>query len=190
MDMPARGTQPVRHEPDLVPLMASIAHGDQAALSELYRRTSRKLYGICVGTLGSESDAEEVLQDVYVTIWRKAALFDRTKSRPITWLAVLARNRSIDRLRRKRLPTGSLELAADVPDGSDTALEVIELAEDSARLSACLEELDEQQKGFIKSAFIEGATYSQLADRASVPLGTMKSWIRRGLQRLRGCLGE
>jgi RNA polymerase sigma factor (sigma-70 family) len=175
---------------DLVPLMALIAAGDHAALSQLYRRTSSKLFGICIHTLGSQSDAEEVLQEVYVTVWRKAGLFDRDKSSPITWLAVLARNKSIDRLRLKRPSTEPIDLAAGVPDSSDTVLQVIERAEDDSRLSACLDELGSQEQGFIRSAFMDGTTYSELATRAKVPLGTMKSWIRRGLLRLRGCLGQ
>ncbi len=180
----------VRTGQDLVPLMALIAAGDEAALAQLYRRTSSKLFGICIHTLGSQSDAEEVLQEVYITVWRKAGLFDRDKSSPITWLAVLARNKSIDRLRSKRTSTEPIDLAAGVPDSSETALQVIERAEDVLRLSACLEELGGQEQGFIKSAFMDGTTYAQLATRAEVPLGTMKSWIRRGLMRLRGCLDQ
>lgn len=173
---------------ELVPLMEAVAAGDRSALADLYNRTSAKLYGICIRLLGSEPEAEEVLQDVYLTVWNKAGRFDGRKASPITWLAVLARNKSIDRLRRKSAPTTNLDGAGDLVDDAPSALEVLEQDEDRKRLRECLEELDEQQRSSIRSAFLDGASYPQLAEREQVPLGTMKSWIRRGLIRLRGCL--
>ncbi len=173
---------------ELVPLMQAVAAGDRNALADLYGRTSPKLYGICVRLLGSEPEAEDVLQDVYLTVWNKAGSFDREKASPITWLAVLARNKAIDRLRRQRAPTTTLDDAPDLADDSPSVLEVLEQDEDQRRLNGCLDELDEQQRASIRAAFLDGATYPQLAERENVPLGTMKSWIRRGLLRLRGCL--
>ena len=175
---------------DLGPLMASVASGDRSALSELYRRTSAKLYGICVRLLGSEAEAEDVLQEVYLIVWNKADRFDPGKASPITWLGVLARNKSIDRLRLRRLATAPIEQADDVGDDSPSALEVLETAQEQRRLTICLDELDEQQRTMIRSAFLDGASYPELAEREGVPLGTMKSWIRRGLLRLRGCLQQ
>ena len=173
---------------DLSPLLGLIAQGDRAALATLYDRTSAKLYGICNRVLGSEAEAEEVLQDVYLIVWQKAARFDDAKASPITWLAVLARNRSIDRLRLRRLRMDPLGEASDIADDSDSALDVIERRQEHGRLADCLEELDERQQTMIRAAFLDGATYPELSERESVPLGTMKSWIRRGLLRLRGCL--
>jgi RNA polymerase sigma-70 factor, ECF subfamily len=177
---------PNAHE--LVPLMQAVAEGDRSALAELYNRTSAKLYGVCIRLLGSEMEAEEALQDVYLTVWKKADRFDGRKASPITWLAVLARNKSIDRLRRKSAPTTNLDGASELVDDAPSALEVLEQEEDQKRLRECLEELDEQQRASIRAAFLDGASYPQLAEREKVPLGTMKSWIRRGLIRLRGCL--
>lgn len=174
--------------PDLVDLLDGVARGDRRALSELYERTSAKLYGICLRLLGSEAEAQDALQDAYVTVWQKAARFDASKASPITWLCVLARNKAIDRLRRQPVVGGELEEALAVPDSGLSALELVEQAQEADRLSRCLEELEERSRAMIRAAFLEGATYSQLAERESVPLGTMKSWIRRGLQRLRGCL--
>lgn len=173
---------------ELSPLLGLIAQGDRAALATLYDRTSAKLYGICNRVLGSEAEAEEVLQDVYLTVWQKAARFDDAKASPITWLAVLARNRSIDRLRLRRLRTDPIGEANDIADDSDSALDVIERRQEHGRLAKCLDELDERQQTIIRAAFLDGATYPELSERESVPLGTMKSWIRRGLLRLRGCL--
>ncbi len=173
---------------ELAPLMHAVAAGDRNALADLYGRTSGKLYGICIRLLGSEPEAEDVLQDVYLTVWNKAGSFDRDKASPITWLAVLARNKSIDRLRRQRAPTTTLDDAPDLADDAPSVLEVLEQDEDRRRLNSCLDELEEQQRASIRAAFLDGATYPQLAEREQVPLGTMKSWIRRGLIRLRGCL--
>jgi RNA polymerase sigma-70 factor (ECF subfamily) len=138
--------------------------------------------------LGSEAEAEDVLQDVYVTVWQKAGRFDAAKASPITWLAVLARNKSIDRLRVRRVATGDLGEAGEIADDAPSALDLVERDQESQRLSHCLDELDEKQRAMIRAAFLDGATYPELAEREAVPLGTMKSWIRRGLLRLRGCL--
>ncbi|MEO7564422.1 MAG: sigma-70 family RNA polymerase sigma factor [Sphingomicrobium sp.] len=173
---------------ELAAIVRSVAGGDRTAMATLYQRTSAKLFGICVRLLGSEAEAEEVLQDVYITVWGKAASFDSAKASPITWLSVLARNRSIDRLRRRRVKFEDLDAANDIADPDPSAFELAAQAEDRGRLSDCLDELDERPRQMIRSAFIDGATYSELAKIESVPLGTMKSWIRRGLQNLRGCL--
>ena len=172
----------------LVSLLESTARGDRAAFATLYRRTSAKLYGICLRLLGSEAEAQDVLQEVYVTVWRKADRFDPSRASPITWLAALARNKGIDRLRQRAAPAEGLDSASEVQDEAPLAFDVIGRQQEAARLSHCLEELDERARVMIRAAFLDGATYPQLAEREGVPLPTMKSWIRRGLQRLRGCL--
>ena len=173
---------------ELAALLEAVARGDRGAFSDLYRRTSAKLYGICLRLLPSEAEAQEVLQEAYVLVWRKADKFDAGKASAITWLATIARNKAIDRLRRRTLSGERLEAAADVEDESPSAFEVLGDSEDSARLGHCLEALDERARAMIRAAFLDGATYPELATRENVPLGTMKSWIRRGLQRLRECL--
>ena len=169
-------------------LFAVFLGGAQAALRDLYRRTSAKLYGICLRVLADEGEAQDVLQEVYTTAWTKAGKFDPAKASAMTWLSVLARNKAIDRLRARRRPSAALDDAADVPSGDPSQLEVLEQAEDAGRLSDCLDELDERARTMIRCAFFDGASYPELADRENVPLPTMKSWIRRGLLRLRGCL--
>lgn len=169
-------------------LLLAVAARDRLALKALYDRTSAKLYGICLRVLGNEADAQDALQDVFVTVWRKAAVFDRSRASPITWLAVIARNKAIDRLRRRRAPADRLDAIAELPDDAPSALDIIEESEDANRLANCLGELDERARSMIRSAFFDGATYAELAQREAVPLPTMKSWIRRGLQRLRGCM--
>jgi RNA polymerase sigma-70 factor (ECF subfamily) len=173
---------------ELVPVLKAVAGGDRAALSLLYKRTSSKMYGICSRLLDNQAEAEDVLQEVYITVWGKAASFDHRKASPITWLAVIARNKAIDRLRVRRVGTETLDAAEEVADESASALDVIERDEETRRLTTCLDELEQRQQTSIRAAFLDGATYPQLAEREGVPLGTMKSWIRRGLQRLKGCL--
>jgi RNA polymerase sigma-70 factor (ECF subfamily) len=174
----------------LVAAIARVAGGDRAALRLVYSETSAKLFGVCLRILGDRSEAEDVLQDVYLTVWRKAASFDETVASPITWLVAIARNRSIDRLRAGGASRASLpiEAAAEIPDPGLSALEQLEIGEDQARLKDCLQELEERQSAAIRSAFLDGFTYEELATRNRVPLGTMKSWIRRGLLKLRACL--
>ncbi|HEX4737866.1 MAG TPA: sigma-70 family RNA polymerase sigma factor [Allosphingosinicella sp.] len=172
----------------LARLMTAVSAGDGAALADLYERTSAKLYGICLRILGSEAEAEEALQEAFVTIWRRASSFDIAKASPITWLSVLTRNKAIDRLRTRRFATDTIEAANDVADDSASAVELIEAAQDRERLAHCLGELDEQPRAAIRAAFFDGLTYQELAERDEVPIGTMKSWIRRGLIRLKTCL--
>lgn len=172
----------------LVRLLRQIASGDRGAFKLLYQHTSGKLYGICLRLLGNEAEAQEILQEVFLTVWRKADRFDASKAGAITWLSVLARNRAIDRIRRRPSKADDVDAAVEIPDEAPSAFDVVEQAQDSARISECLDELEERARSAIRSAFFDGSTYPQLAAQAGVPLPTMKSWIRRGLQRLRGCL--
>jgi RNA polymerase sigma factor (sigma-70 family) len=175
---------------DLAALMHASAAGDRQAFSVLYERTSAKLYGICLRLMGNEPEAQEVLQETYIRVWQKAERFDASRASPITWLAVLARNKAIDRLRQRPAPSQDIDAAYDVEDQAPTPFEIAEQAQDSSRLARCLDELEERARTAIRAAFLDGVTYPQLAEREGVPLGTMKSWVRRGLQRLRGCLGS
>lgn len=175
---------------DLIALLAAIAGGDRGSLAQLYQHTSSKLFGICVRVLGNEAEAEDALQDAFVAVWNKARLFDPAKASPMTWLAVVARNKAIDRARVKQLPSVDIEEVSEFRDDSPSALDVLEAADEGIHLAHCLEQLDERHGQLIRAAFLEGATYPQLAQQEAVPLGTMKSWIRRSLLRLRKCLEQ
>jgi len=175
----------------LTAALVRVAAGDRAALRMVYQDTSAKLFGVCLRILNDKSEAEDVLQDVYVTVWRKAGGFDPGRASPITWLVAIARNRAIDRLRSSAVARRMepIEAAADtVSDPAPVAVERVELAQQHQRLARCLEELEARHSAAIRSAFLDGVTYEELAQRMSVPLGTMKSWIRRGLLKLRACL--
>jgi RNA polymerase sigma factor (sigma-70 family) len=174
----------------LVAAIARVAGGDRAAFRMVYHDTSAKLFGVCLRILKDRTEAEDLLQEVYVTVWRKAAGFDPTRASPITWLVAIARNRSIDRL-RSSVATRRMEpiSAADaVIDPAPTAVEHLEGAQQQTRLAHCLGELDARHSAAIRAAFFDGATYEELASRMDLPLSTMKSWMRRGLLKLKTCL--
>ena len=169
--------------------LARVAEQDADALRYVYRHTSSKLFGVCLRILHDRQEAEDVLQDVYLIVWRKADGFDPKRASPITWLAVLARNRAIDRLRARgdRIVTDVAEAEA-LPDTAPLAPTLIEADEDRARLAHCLDQLDPSHAGAVRTAFFEGVTYEALSQRLAMPLGTLKGWIRRSLISLRGCL--
>ena len=174
----------------LVEALQQVAAGDKAALRHVYDQTSAKLLGVCLRILRDRDEAEDVLQDVYVSVWRRAGTFDPARGvSPITWLSTLARNRAIDRLRASKAHLARpLEFAAEAPDPSPLAGEVMERDQAAAQLHGCIGELEPQHAAYIRAAFFDGHTYTSLADAAGAPLGTMKSWVRRALLRLRSCL--
>jgi RNA polymerase sigma-70 factor (ECF subfamily) len=174
----------------IIAALAQVPKGDRAALQTIYRLTSTKLFGVCLRILGGRDEAEDVLQEVYLTVWRKAADFDATRASPMTWLIAIARNRAIDRLRADKISRRlePIETAAEVADAAPAADLTLETSEESARLSACLETLAGHERAALRGAFFDGNTYEELARRMNVPLGTMKSWIRRAMLKLKGCL--
>lgn len=174
----------------LVEALSQVAQGNREALREVYARTSAKLFGVCLRILGDKGEAEDALQEIYLVVWRRAGSFDPGRASPITWLSVLARNRAIDMLRASGRPraTEPIERALDVADGEPDALAVLEAGQERSQLMGCVEELEKRQADAIRAAFFAGLSYPELATRAAMPLGTMKSLIRRGLLRLRECL--
>lgn len=171
-------------------LMVQVAGGDRNAFEALYRQTSSALLGICLRVLGDRAEAEDVLQEAYVTIWGKASQFDASRSRAVTWLGSIARHRAIDRLRAQPAPASRapVELIDEVADLAPTPAAHAEAATDNARLDDCLQQLEPRRQVLIRTAFFDGATYEELAQRSGSPLGSIKSWIRRGLMQLKACL--
>ena len=169
--------------------MTRIAAGDRGALRQLYEATSAKLFSVCLRILSNREEAEDVLQEVYVTVWRRADRFDASRASVMTWISTIARNRSIDKLRARgpmayAEPVEELEIA----DDAKSAEAILEAAGEAGRLQNCLSELDDRTETVIRTAFFEGVTYDALARRMGAPLGTVKSWVRRGLAKLKGCL--
>jgi RNA polymerase sigma factor (sigma-70 family) len=171
--------------------LGDVAKGDRAALQIVYRQTSAKLLGVCLRILDDRTEAEDVLQETYVTVWNRAGAFDPERGlSPITWLVTIARNKAIDRLRATKKPRAvrPIEEADHIADDKPSADVMLESTEDVARLNHCLNELEAKHAQAVRTAFFDGLTYEVLAQRMAVPTGTMKSWIRRSLMRLRTCL--
>ena len=167
-------------------LLARAADGDRQAFREFYDNISAKLFGIILRILIERGEAEDVLQEVFFTIWRKAAEFDPTRASPVTWTATIARNRAIDRLRaRGNRPLAPLDEAAAVRDESPAADVIIDAHRDAVRLDAALAALEPRHAAAIRSCYFEGSTYEALALREGIPVGTLKSWVRRGLMRMK-----
>jgi RNA polymerase sigma-70 factor (ECF subfamily) len=175
-------------------LLASCARRDQQAFRRLYELTSAKLFGVALRILKREDWAEEVLQECYVSIWNHSAGYAAGLSAPMTWMTSIVRNRCLDWLRR---PRGEVTFA-DNEDGShpldavasDDAgpLDVLARANDAQALSGCLAGLEAKQRQAVMLAFFDGLSHSELAAHMRQPLGTVKTWVRRGLERLKGCL--
>ncbi|WP_448502602.1 sigma-70 family RNA polymerase sigma factor [Sphingomonas sp.] len=167
--------------------LAQVAAGDRSALGRVYARTAPKLFGVCLRIVRDRQAAEDVLQEVFLKIWRSAAAFDPARASPITWLCAIARNSAVDwrrRASRALPPPEELPPPGEAPSEVTGADEI----EQPLMLRECLDTLDEHQHRFIRAAFFGGFTYAELAERAEVPLGTMKSWVRRGLERLKRCM--
>jgi len=170
-------------------LLSQTARGDQAAFAELYRCSSSRLFGVCLRMLRERGETEEVLQETWITVWHRAATFDASRASAITWLTTLARNKAIDRLRQRReQPLDDPALVNTLVDEDPSPAADAENSQEYRRLRDCLDQLEPQQRGSVRAAFFSGATYNELATRCQVPLGTMKSWIRRSLLQLRTCL--
>lgn len=176
-------------------LLSATARGDERAFAELYRATSPHLYGLLLRMLQRRDWAEEALQDCFVKIWQKAETYEADKGSPLTWLLSVARYRALDHLRVKRpeveLPEGddpSSLPPLTLQDESQDPLARATEGEGIARMRACLRELPSEQREAVLLAYYEGYTHQELATRMNVPLGTVKSWVRRGLARLREAL--
>ncbi len=170
--------------------LARIPAGDSAALQTVYRLTAAKLFGVALRILGERGAAEDVLQEVFMTVWRRAADFDPGRSSPMTWLIAIARNRAIDRLRADKRTRNQepIDAAGGIADSAAGAEETLAGAQKHGRLHGCIDELAEHERAALRGAFFDGNTYDDLAGRMNVPLGTMKSWIRRAMIKLKACL--
>jgi len=175
----------------LVEALVATGGEDRSAFRTLYKLTSAKLFGVCLRICGDRQAAEDVLSEVYLTIWKRAGAFEPGRASPISWLATIARNRAIDWRRASgRARPARVEEIADLADDRVSAEDSMLADERAHRLYDCLDQLDQRQRDAIRTAFFDGLTYAELAARDAVPLGTMKSWVRRGLLRLKDCLGD
>jgi RNA polymerase sigma factor (sigma-70 family) len=172
-------------------------HADsEAALRELYDLTSSRLYGLALRVVNNRDWAEDVLQEAYLNIWRIAGDYRTALSPPLAWMGVIVRSRALDFLRRRisERADSALELdgaisdtvAGDSPNPMDTS----EASEQAWALHECLRKLEARQREVVSLAYLRDLSHSELAEQLQLPLGTVKTWIRRGLEQLRGCMAR
>ncbi len=188
---------------DLSRLLARAGLGDRAAFATLYERTSPHLFAVILRINRDRAQAEDILQEVYVNVWRAAQSFDASQSQPLTWLTSIARNRAIDSLRRAqtqpRIQTtfasttsaGGMEdddVYDTVADASPGPLDLLSRASDARALGDCMERLTALQRQSVALAFFHGLSHAEVSEQLRQPLGTVKSWVRRALIALKSCL--
>jgi RNA polymerase sigma-70 factor, ECF subfamily len=176
---------------DLTEWLLGAARGDREAFAALYRATSAKLYGAVLRILGDRALASDILQEVYVKVWSRAASYDQTKASPMTWMAAIARNRALDETRKRKIASldpedEDLHLAAPAQD----PLEGRARSEELRRLLSCLDGLDAERRRIVVQAYCHGLSRDELAAQFARPVATIKTWLRRSLLQLRECLGE
>ena len=169
-------------------LLVRVSLGDQAALRAIYEQDGARLFGTALGILRDRAAAADAVQDAFLRLWQRARQFDPARGTARTWIGSVVRHAALDlaRARGREQPTDDPALGdrAVAPD----ALDRLAASADGMRLRDCLQALDVQHRGFIVLAFVHGLTHSQVAARLGLPLGTVKTWIRRGLMQLRACM--
>ncbi|MBD3586296.1 sigma-70 family RNA polymerase sigma factor [Salinimonas sp. HHU 13199] len=167
---------------ELLPLLYRIGRGEQQAFASLYEKTHGHLYAVLLKMLRQRELAEEALQDAFVQIWRHADSYHRGRGTVLTWMISIARYRALDIIRYKKVrPEQSLE--DDISIGDNT-----QINDEKTKLYHCIEELDNDQRQAISLAYFHGLSHEQVKHHLGSPLGTVKSWIRRGLNNLMRCL--
>ncbi|WP_338513909.1 sigma-70 family RNA polymerase sigma factor [Pseudomonas poae] len=172
----------------LRPLLAQCALGNRQAFETLYRSVSPRLHGVAYRFMGRSDLAEEVLQEAFVRIWYNASRYEPHLAAPMTWMVNITRNLAIDHLRKRReqpLADGQQDALLD---DSPSAHDQLDNERNARALNRCLDTLDGMQRQSIAMAYFRGLSYSELAEHLAAPLGSVKSWIRRGMERLRRCL--
>jgi RNA polymerase sigma-70 factor, ECF subfamily len=188
-------------EAGLQELLARTAGGDHAAFAEVYRRTHAHLFGLALRMLGREQAAEDVLQEAFVSIWKSAGSYrqriDGQEIQPMTWLIAIVRNKALDAL-RSRARRKETELPESFEEGdalplhgdiAPSAAELFAQAAQALRIENCMGTLDGSHRQSLALAYYQGLTHTEVAAQMGAPLGSVKAWIRRGLDKLKACLG-
>lgn len=169
-------------------LLFQIAAQDRRALRELYDLSAAKLMGVLLRILGERAEAEDALQEVFTRVWLRAARFDATKGRGMTWLIAVARHHAIDRLRRRDAPTDGAAEMETLPDPQPGVERQLIARGEARRIANCLSTLEPDRASALRGAYLDGLSYADLAERHAIPLNTLRTWLRRGLLRLKDCL--
>jgi RNA polymerase sigma-70 factor (ECF subfamily) len=184
---------------ELSQLLARTGLGDRAAFGRLYERTSSHLFAVVLRIQRDRGQAEDLLQEIFVSVWKAAAGFDAARSQPLTWLTHIARNRAIDSLRRAQAQPRTESLTRDsdderpdpqeaLADDAPGPLDLLGRASEKRELTQCMERLTPPQRQSVALAFFDGLSHAEVAEHLREPLGTVKSWVRRALITLKGCL--
>lgn len=174
---------------EIAGLIARVALRDRTAFRELYARTAAKLFGVTLRILKDRGEAEDALQEVYVKIWQRADRYVPIGYSPITWLAAIARNHALDRLRARRPASEDIEAVPEIADDAEPGPEASLMRKgEQGEIERCLGELEPNRAEAVRGAYLDGHSYEELARRFDVPLNTMRTWLRRSLIKLRECL--
>lgn len=173
---------------DLRNLLAKVALADRQAFRALYDASSAKLFGVLLRLLKDRHDAEDALQMVYVKIWQKAPAFAGSQHSPMGWLVVLTRNHAIDLLRARKPSAKPINETFDVPDPAMDPEQQALNASLGDQLTRCLETLESKHAAAVRDAYVTGDSYQDIADKLEVPLNTVRTWLRRGLAKLKTCM--
>lgn len=180
----------------LIALLDRVAQQDAAALRQLYDMCAAKFYGLALRVVSHKDWAEDVLQEAFLSIWRGAADYRASLSPPMAWMCLIVRSRGLDMLRRRAADrshvTQELDdvLADTLPGGEPTPMDTAQASEQAWALHQCLSRLENRQREVVNLAYVRDLSHSELAERLQLPLGTVKTWIRRGLEQLRLCMAR
>lgn len=180
---------PSRKDDTLAPLLEGVARGNRKDFRELYDRTRRFVFSRILRLVGDQSEAEELLQETYVRIWKNASSFDRSRGRAITWISALARNLTINRIRSAAFRASTLqqpiEFEKDIIDqGTDVELSMINVQRD-AEISKQVQSLRPQYRQVLEMSYVQGLTYPEISETLGIPVNTLKTWIRRAIIEVR-----
>ncbi len=178
----------------LMALIDRVGQRDEAALKQLYDQTSPRLFGLALRVVRQREGAEDVLQEAFLTVWRMAGDYRASLSPPMAWLGLIVRSRALDLLRRRTADRSRITdefddvmadtLASDAPTPQDLA----DASEQAFALHQCLDQLEAKQREVVSLAYLRELSHGELAEQLKLPLGTVKTWIRRGLEKLRTCM--
>ena len=180
----------------LIALLERIAHQDDAALKVLYQQCAPKLYGLALRVVTHRDWAEDVLQEAFLSIWRSAPDYRASLSPPMAWMGLIVRSRGLDMLRRRTADrshvTQELDdtMADTMASDSPTPMDTAQASEQAWALHQCLGRLENKQREVVSLAYVRDMSHGELAEQLSLPLGTVKTWIRRGLDQLRSCMAR